>query len=1205
MEPTNDEPVGPVDDVFIGHVRENTLALTNGNDSRAVDLRSYFNDDEDKGYLKYSIESISVDEGAGGDGGDVPGGVFSQGPTIDDENDILYYAVAEEYYENIQVTVTVTATDNGVTVGEEGEEKSITGTFIIDIENGDIAGGPGGDAGFGLLEIDEEEEDPGDPGGDDEITSYSNANLEIAGLPEELEESHGALVVLNNDLEEANSKQITHQVGPFEDLKELVGINDNEEDRDLAHVLANPARPQDTRSAIFKIDVGFEGFQEHLFERVEFGGTFTFTFPEEVKAWIRPGFAYIFGLGGAQEVYDHPADNPDAPPRLVELESGKAYELYHENVLEHPGHLHGLFGGIPIVIEGLEEGVDGVKEAMAEVSASFDGEIRLIDLEGNVEISADVSGDDAVGANVIQVDLNIVDDGDQIIGELDVSDYDENRIPVDIVLNSRDDDFDGVLDFHDGFDLDENNDLDDVVGPADAVDETVGFTPISISIPDGLDIEESTLTFTFNASDPNEAAIVDGNPQNDEGGLRIWTKDKTAERDKAWVKDGGDAIIYTDESGIIEYSLDELGVESDYSDGKITLFIEGVRPGQYGIKVNLKPIVEVPEGADPIGDPTQAWRYVDKILVNVREEISVKAVDRFAAEPTDDTTEVDDGQFIISRGEGVVYLDHAGAEEDGDGEGAGAKFHWRSPLQPIESNDPNEDPDANSEAEMLAFNTHGAETRLGDANVYYKIVRDDGVPTATSPFVAGEGADYQDDVDNPLVVDGIAGIGIATILQDESSVTVVVTPTDEYSDSFVRSYANGQTKQIHFNLATNEWDEAVTLEIITQEEYFELFELHVQENEDGDDEPFIRGFQLPSPDQFYIPKGKLDEVDETTPIEDGDDEVILYRDTVFILDTDFFNTDDTRNLDIESTGLTAASTGNGIVDVSIRDGSLELLVPLGPRTPTYRSNDNLVPIAEIELTFPWDGEAVTNTKAVLTFAGIEGEETEFDLSRLESFFGNEVFGTGVDAENFNPYRSVRLVVVGPADLADSIPSGHHDYNVVFTTEVDRIDEDGNEITVDVTRTVRGSTEFVNRVGEDHGWSEFGDRWTLEELSRIVPSDEITLGQNATEGVTTDLGTVTSGSSNLTTQGASSETSFAVIRGDNTSANYEVEPDFETASTLDVAENYWELVPEEGWLRNNAQQFAYSGGGLQERVHKIEWVFEGQYEAGKPVQIFVS
>jgi hypothetical protein len=194
--------------------------------------------------------------------------------------------------------------------------------------------------------------------------------------------------------------------------------------------------------------------------------------------------------------------------------------------------------------------------------------------------------------------------------------------------------------------------------------------------------------------------------------------------------------------------------------------------------------------------------------------------------------------------------------------------------------------------------------------------------------------------------------------------------------------------------------------------------------------------------------------------------VSAYDDTparITILDNDEIGGLLNRNVDTESTGLTKEAISNGTVAVDVQGGQATLVLPLIARglSPTYQGDDNLLPILAVEMKLPESSATPSALKAQLTFGGIASEEVEF--SNFE--------GTETD--------TLRFVLLGDAAIAEQLRTGHYDYDIKFTAEV------GSD---EITRTIRGSTELFNRVNDEIGDLEFGKKWWLPGLDRVVVDD---------------------------------------------------------------------------------------------------------------------
>jgi YD repeat-containing protein len=800
-----------------------------------------------------------------------------------------------------------------------------------------------------------------------------------------------------------------------------------------------------------------------------------------------------------------------------------------------------------VFLEGLSA------EGTSDFSAHFHGSSTMYwyDVAGPYDEHTDY---DSASVIVGRADLALVDGGDQLASDVQ-PDYWESRIPTDIVSNTRDDDFDGISDVFDGFNIDETDSIDDKSIP---IREGTGFlTPITFKLPGGLNDDWATISFNYDASDPDESTISDQTRKNaDEGALRLWNKDKTEARDKLGISEGGDFVEPQE-----PYLIADVELQTIDGDRYAILYLEGIRTGEYFISASVDPFAnyDFPNQTGPyeVSFPS----YSDKVAIRVLEEVAVYASDQIGEEPGDNTTESDEDtiKFVFSRGDG---------------------------------------------------NT------LGERDVYYRVVfNQEGIDEErqlrrpTSSLIVGEGSDYTVSTGEALALEDVRWFGKTTIEDGQHFSTIEIKARNEQEAYFL-----------------SEWDEFITIEMLTYAEYRASFDeieprgidLPPDAPQDGEDEgsTTLNPGSGPQPHFYSPPLYALFDGSDDDPENPFINNGVIG--TAMIIDRDDVFRTDIRNLDIESTGLDASNIVKGPVSVDLRDGAVELQIPLGGLV--YRENDNLVPVAQIEFAVPWDGETVTGIAATMTFAGIVGEKVEFDLSRLQEYYEFALRqNTGNQAEDFNPHRTIRLIVFASNELASQIPSGHYDYDVVFETHLDGFFE---------YKTVRGSTEFINRTGTDFGANEFGQRWTLEEISRLTFNDEQTLGGNAfipESGQGENETTRTSAASRLTTIGATSETSIALLRGDNTSANYPAVPDTDSAELL-LFSSYSELEVPEAWVPGTAGSSSSSGGpggtggsadpdfliaGPGEEddsgaraEHYLEWEIAGAV-VGKPIQIFTT
>jgi RHS repeat-associated protein len=203
---------------------------------------------------------------------------------------------------------------------------------------------------------------------------------------------------------------------------------------------------------------------------------------------------------------------------------------------------------------------------------------------------------------------------------------------------------------------------------------------------------------------------------------------------------------------------------------------------------------------------------------------------------------------------------------------------------------------------------------------------------------------------------------------------------------------------------------------------------------------------------------------------------------VTILDDDTVTGLINRNLDPVSTSQARDNVGAGAALADVFQGQIALAMSWLPDgLPAYHGDDNLLPILSVEFKLPSSVNSITG-KAV--FAGLEATQTSFDLSQ---------------ASGDGPYR---FVLLASSQIASQLVTGHYDYHLEFRSN-------------DRTRTIRGNTEIVNRVDPTKGDTEFGERWWLDGLDRLVPDDGMSM--------------------KYVDKGLAAEGGMALIRGDSSSA----------------------------------------------------------------------
>ena len=114
-------------------------------------------------------------------------------------------------------------------------------------------------------------------------------------------------------------------------------------------------------------------------------------------------------------------------------------------------------------------------------------------------------------------------------------------------------------------------------------------------------------------------------------------------------------------------------------------------------------------------------------------------------------------------------------------------------------------------------------------------------------------------------------------------------------------------------------------------------------------------------------------------------------------------------------------------------------------------------------------------------------------------------------------ETVRFVLLGSDEIRSKLSTGRYEYDIVLRDAEGRV------------RTIRGATEIVNRVQETFGETEFGRRWWLPLLDRLVPGDGISpVMRSASPG-----SALSTPSSRLAPLGAATGNGMTLVRGDGT------------------------------------------------------------------------
>ncbi len=364
--------------------------------------------------------------------------------------------------------------------------------------------------------------------------------------------------------------------------------------------------------------------------------------------------------------------------------------------------------------------------------------------------------------------------------------------------------------------------------------------------------------------------------------------------------------------------------------------------------------------------------------------------------------------------------------------------------------------------------SRGPGDKAGGLMVYYRLLFDAQHAYASDAVTAPSRSDF-DAFEGSLAEIGLADdpvtrIGSAYIPDGESTVSLTIVPRH---DEVV------------------EWDELVAIELIEWDEYRQLH-----------DQTLVT---TPN-DGLPIGYSSWAWWDDRSPYRlrsDADRLPIDHVATVTLLDHDLASSASYRQPDADSTGLSSDTIGYGMLEVDMRGGQVLAELPLWG--PQYREDDNLFPLAEVILRLPEETAAISSLTGIFTVGGVVGEQMTYDVADLQEYLAP------------NRSRELRLALRGPEDLTSVLATGHYDHDIQLSAWA------GDKA---VTRTIRGATDIVNRVDAVLGTPEFGQRWTWDELDRLVPGDGISTGSMG-ESV-----------SRLAPVGARAESGLAVVRGDN-------------------------------------------------------------------------
>lgn len=443
--------------------------------------------------------------------------------------------------------------------------------------------------------------------------------------------------------------------------------------------------------------------------------------------------------------------------------------------------------------------------------------------------------------------------------------------------------------------------------------------------------------------------------------------------------------------------------------------------------------------------------------------------------------------------------------------------------------------------------SRGEGNVVGDVTVYLRVVTDTRGDASALDGVAleqGSGAGRADYL--TWTLDPVTHWGQVTIPDGRWFATIDIEPIDD-------------------ELA--EWDETVRLELVPWEEYAAAFAL---------------------PDGVAPGDGTLGDRSPYVVATGG------AADSVTILDNDGVGAGVSRNRDEAVLDDARLSVGEGAVAVELAEATLTL-----ESTATgllYNDDDGLAPVVTIDVALPFSDTLraadLSALRGTLTFAGIVGEEVEFAVEAVRRHFDDTT-----EQGRAHTGTPVELVVLGPIDLAARLSTGHYDFDLV-------IDAQFGERAVE--RTIRGSTEAINRVDSVLGEVDLGARWSLAELDRLAAADGVTPPARHGDNVGAAV-------SRLAVEGARAESGLALVRGDNSSAWFSatpLEPDrslVATAATVERGEGKRWIKTAEPLPNGQEGESMYglvNAGGLSGREDTIRWTFPG-IEPNHPYQVFVS
>jgi len=351
-----------------------------------------------------------------------------------------------------------------------------------------------------------------------------------------------------------------------------------------------------------------------------------FVLPEEglIRIWRRDTYAWIGMAAMADWTSGLQGDFVAAGVGYTErdLEAGSYVEngqvtLYIQGVRPGEGTIE-----FWLDVDGDGEGyvlADTVKYSAVSVNLAIDSL--------NTEAFAEpLSGDSASALRQDQLEDYNQEDATVDVGDITI----KAKWGKIVVANDNDEDYDGIPDYADGFNWDgiEGNDDDraafDNPETEGVVERAERFVPITITLPEPLDLAKLRLQIDYDASDPG-ALTRDAAPTAfglfsytpPSGSLRIWTTDGDEQRSmEPFYVEGGSYVPprYNEESEPSDpqfygpADLETLGFSSEVR--SVRLYVEG-------IKETLADADRVTIRLDPDGDGPAGFIVQDALRITV------------------------------------------------------------------------------------------------------------------------------------------------------------------------------------------------------------------------------------------------------------------------------------------------------------------------------------------------------------------------------------------------------------------------------------------------------------------------------------------------------------------------------------------------------------------------------------------------------------